>query len=176
LREEKMKINLRRIEARILAAEGLGPTKPDEVTGESVLIPYLDTEGVPTIGPGITHFNGKKVTMKTKPIPLVHGFALMRFHIFEAAKDASTFVENFSQLSSVRQEALLEMAYQLGGPGLRGFRKMRKAIEARDWEEACREGLDSKWAKKDTPRRARIVCEMIRTGIHYFEAVKSEKS
>lgn len=164
-----MNVDLLRLASRILLAEGLGPRERDD-NGQEVLIPYLDTNNVPTIGPGITHFNGKKVTMKTKPIPVVHGIALMRFHIFEAANDAARFVKNFNDLSSVRQEALIEMAYQLGGPSQRGFVNMKAAIEAQEWETAYLEGLDSKWFKEDTPGRAEIVCRMVRDGIHYFDA------
>lgn len=48
---------------------------------------------------------------------------------------------------------LVEMEFQLGAAGLRGFKKMWAALKRNDYEKAKAEGLDSKWAKQ-TPERA----------------------
>lgn len=60
-----------------------------------------------------------------------------------------------------RRVALLSMAHQLG-PGLGGFRKMIAAIKRRDWAEAEKHALDSKWARQ-TPKRARQIAKALRT-------------
>ena len=58
------------------------------------------------------------------------------------------------------QLALSCMAFQLGIAGLYGFKKMLVAIENKDWAEARREALHSKWAHQ-TPSRASEIAEML---------------
>jgi lysozyme len=60
-----------------------------------------------------------------------------------------------SYLSPVRQAVLVEMRYQLGLEGLKGFTEFLKAAKAGDWERAAAEMLDSKWHREDTPARAK---------------------
>ena len=62
------------------------------------------------------------------------------------------------------QEALANMAYQLGVNGLLKFKRMLRAVALRHYGEAARHALDSKWAEQ-TPNRARRVANMIRAGI-----------
>jgi hypothetical protein len=70
----------------------------------------------------------------------------------------------FDRLNDVRQNVLIEMSFQMGVDGLLGFHDMLDAITAQDWAAAAREGLDSKWARIDSPDRARELMEMLRTG------------
>lgn len=58
--------------------------------------------------------------------------------------------------------ALANMSYQLGSAGVMRFRRMVRAVKVGDYAEAAKEALDSKWAKKDTPRRAKRVAALIR--------------
>jgi len=69
------------------------------------------------------------------------------------------------RLNDARQNVIVEMAYQLGWPGLLGFRRMLAAIEAGDFTEAAREGLDSKWAREDSPARARRLMRQMEMGV-----------
>jgi len=62
------------------------------------------------------------------------------------------------------QEVLVMMCFQLGIGGLMEFKKFLVALEAKDYETAVKEGLDSKWAKEDTPKRAQEMMEIIRNG------------
>ncbi len=70
----------------------------------------------------------------------------------------------WSRLNDARQNVIVEMAYQMGVDGVKGFKKMLAAIEAEDWERAETEGLSSKWAKKDSPARAKRLMTQLRTG------------
>lgn len=63
----------------------------------------------------------------------------------------------FDGMSEPRQHALVNMCFQLGTAGLAGFEDMVAAIMRDDWETAHKEALNSKWAKKDSPKRARRV-------------------
>ena len=70
----------------------------------------------------------------------------------------------FHQLDAVRQRALIDMRFQLGPAGFRGFRKMIAALERRDFDTAAIQAADSKWASRDTPRRAAKVIQMLKSG------------
>ena len=70
----------------------------------------------------------------------------------------------FDTLDRVRQAALLNMAYQLGVAGLKGFPKMLAALRDQRWAEAEAQALDSMWAKEQTPARARRVARQLATG------------
>lgn len=76
---------------------------------------------------------------------------------------AVRFSEIWPFLDDARQNALIEMGFQLGVTNLVGFAQMWKAIRAADWEGAKREALDSLWAKQ-TPARAEELAEQLRTG------------
>lgn len=59
------------------------------------------------------------------------------------------------------QEALFEMAYQLGAPKLRQFKRMLAALQEARWEDACTEAYNSRWAQQ-TPARADHVAKLFR--------------
>lgn len=61
------------------------------------------------------------------------------------------------------QEALANMAFQLGTPKLLRFSKMLAALEAHKFDAAADQALDSLWARQ-TPSRARRVAAQIRKG------------
>lgn len=66
-------------------------------------------------------------------------------------------------LSENVQNALFEMAYQLGVSGLLKFKKMWIALEKEDYHKAHLEALDSLWAKQ-TPSRAKRIANIIKLG------------
>lgn len=70
----------------------------------------------------------------------------------------------WGRMNLPRRAALVNMAYQLGVEGLFGFTKMIDAVRIEDWYAVHREALDSKWAREDTPERARRVAETLLTG------------
>ena len=70
----------------------------------------------------------------------------------------------FETLSIIRQNALLNMRFQLGAGGFRRFRKMLAALERGDYAVASLEGLDSTWARVQTPERAHRVMGEVETG------------
>lgn len=70
----------------------------------------------------------------------------------------------FGSFSDTRQRALANMCFQMGADGLQGFKRMIHAIFQDDWVQAHNEALDSKWARSDSPARARRVAKMILEG------------
>jgi lysozyme len=69
----------------------------------------------------------------------------------------------FANLDEVRQEALINMAFQLGVDGLLKFRNTLAAIRDERYEHAAELARQSLWAKQ-TPARAKRVCLQIATG------------
>lgn len=63
------------------------------------------------------------------------------------------------RLTDSQKIALVSMAFQLGGQGLKGFKRMWRAIYQNQWHLAQREALDSLWAQQ-TPSRAKRITDM----------------
>ena len=57
--------------------------------------------------------------------------------------------------------ALISLAYNLGGPGLASFVKLRAALRAGDLPAAADQALDSKWAGQ-VGRRAHETAALLR--------------
>ena len=66
-------------------------------------------------------------------------------------------------LGDARIRVLLDMAFNLGVPRLCAFQNMWRALEERDFEEAAKEMLDSRWASQVGQRAERLATAM-RTG------------
>lgn len=66
-------------------------------------------------------------------------------------------------LDLVRQRVLLNMAFNLGVPGLLGFKNTLAAVKAHDWDRAAAGMLASKWAGQVKDRAARLA-QMMKTG------------
>ena len=57
------------------------------------------------------------------------------------------------------QVAIANMAYQLGVSAFSKFKKTIKLIKVKDYKAASIEMLDSKWARNDTPSRAKVLSD-----------------
>jgi lysozyme len=63
-----------------------------------------------------------------------------------------------------KKNVLQDMSYQMGVAGVLRFKKFLAALEAGKFEHAAKEMLDSKWARTDSPGRARELAGIIRGG------------
>lgn len=70
----------------------------------------------------------------------------------------------FETLDDVRQEALINMAFNLGMPRLLQFKNMWGALIAGDYSRAADEMLNSHWAEQ-VGQRAYELSMMMRTGV-----------
>lgn len=128
-------------------------------------VPYLCSEGYVTIGLG-TKLHSQKglnpadftltVTREIAYLMLEREVAHVRNRI-RAGRNGATF--NVQPLAV--QHILLSMAYQMGYSGVSAFKKMWKALEDNDYDEASRQALDSRWARQ-TPERANRHAEVLR--------------
>ena len=69
-------------------------------------------------------------------------------------------------LDDCRLRVLMDMAFNIGIPRLRGFAKMWAALEEGNYEQAAIEMMDSKWAKQ-VKTRAYTLARMMETGEDY---------
>ena len=69
----------------------------------------------------------------------------------------------FGALNDARQEAMIDISFNLGQTRLRGFKKALDAMSTEDFDRAADEFMDSKWSEQ-VGNRATEVTEMIRTG------------
>lgn len=116
---------------------------------------YLCPAGYQTIGVGRN--------LEGRGISTLEAFYLLDHDINACLDDLETFAW-WPALTPVRQKALINMRFQLGGGGFRGFRQMLAALERRDYLAAATAGRDSKWARSDSPERASRVCAQIESG------------
>jgi lysozyme len=69
----------------------------------------------------------------------------------------------FSDLDDVRQDAMIDISFNLGQTRLRAFKKALSAMSEGDWDEAADQFMDSRWSDQ-VGIRAKNLTEMIRTG------------
>jgi len=117
--------------------------------------PYRDTEGLLTIGYG---FCLDRIEM-----PRSVGEVWLRHLIEDIDAALRMHFDWYEGIDGVRQAVLIDMAYNLGVPGLLRFRRMLAALERGDFETAADEMLDSKWAKQ-VGRRADELARIMRSG------------
>ena len=117
--------------------------------------PYKCSEGVSTIAYGRN--------LETNGIDEEEAEYLLSRDVDKCRAKLGLNVGFFSELDPVRQDALINMAYQLGVAGLMKFKNMMFCLNAADYSGAAIEAMDSRWARQ-TPARAKEVSEMIRTG------------
>lgn len=128
---------------RIRQHEGVRPT------------PYRDSKGLLTVGIGRCI---DRVPFSKDEIELMFKNDFLR------ACGAAATLPVFDILNEARQGVLIEMCFQMGLDGVKGFRKFLAAAQKGQWQEAHDEMLDSKWHREDTPERARRLARIFLTG------------
>lgn len=108
------------------------------------LTPYRCTAGKLTIGYGHTGpsvVEGIKWTKQTAEHVLLNDAR-------NVAADLDWHLPWWRRLSDTRQEALADMAFNLGMKRLQGFQKMLEALQRGQWKEAAAQCLDSRYARQ----------------------------
>lgn len=119
------------------------------------LKPYTDTVGKLTIGVGRN--------LTDRGISEDEAQTLLEHDINEAWRICQVLVPGFDGLPEPQQHALLDMAFNMGQPHLATFSRMLAAVNARDFNRAAAEMLESKWATQ-VGARARTLAALMRTG------------
>ena len=117
--------------------------------------PYRCTAGRLTIGVG-RNISDKGITKE-------EAIMLLNNDISECKRDLANLVfkGQFYKFPEPVQHVLMDMRFQLGWKGFRGFRKMIIAFKELNYEEAIVQMMDSAWYGQTT-NRANELIEMIR--------------
>ena len=138
-----------------------------------VLQVYKDTLGIDTIGIG-RNLEDRGITdeeledMNIPYIEQVYQLGITEADAILLAENDVEIVENellaahpcVDRLDAVRQLVLIDMAFNMGVPRLRKFKKMWAAIHNEDFSTAAIEMLDSRWANQVKSRSTKLAHAM----------------
>jgi lysozyme len=123
---------------------------------------YLDHLGLPTFGIG--HLVTEVDEEYNQPV----GTTITADRVAECFnKDVGTVLEDcerlypdFDSLPEEVQLIIANMMFNMGYPRLSKFKGMKAGVDARDWQQAADEMVDSKWYHQVTNRAERLVSRM----------------
>ena len=116
------------------------------------LKPYLDTANKWTVGYG-RNLSDKGLTLEEAEL-------LLENDITEAEATAKVLFQSFDSLSENRRAVLCNLAFNLGSQRLAGFKRLREAVAAGNWERAAAEMQDSRWFEQTKQRAVRLIKQM----------------
>lgn len=137
-----MNYNKGKLKAQLSRHEGL------------ILTSYQDSEGVYTIGYGRN--------LQTMTITQSQADEWLKDDIDTAADELNEAFPWVGNLSEVRRRVLINMTFNLGINGIKKFKKMWKALERRDYNEAALQMADSKWAEQVGRRASELMAMMVK--------------
>ena len=123
---------------------------------------YLDHLNLPTVGIGhlVTEWDdeyGKPVGTEVSEDRVNE---LFDQDVQVTIDECKLLYNNFDELPEEAQQIIANMMFNMGRPRLSRFHKMKKAVDARDWEEAGNQMKDSRWYDQVTTRAERLVKRM----------------
>lgn len=118
-------------------------------------LPYRDTVGKLTIGIG---FN-----LDDTGLYLDESQAVLRLRLLRVGRELTEHLPWVANLDPVRLAVVLDMAYNLGVPGLLKFKNTLAHVEAGRYKAAAANMLLSKWARQ-VGKRANRLAQMMETG------------
>jgi len=74
--------------------------------------------------------------------------------------DCNKLYSDFEDLPEEAQLIIANMMFNLGYPRLSKFKGMKQGVDARDWNAAADEMVDSRWYHQVTNRAERLVQRM----------------
>ena len=123
---------------------------------------YLDHLGYATFGIG--HLvrdtdpeNGWEVGTAISEVRCIEAF---ESDIVGVLSDCEILYPDFGDLPEEAQQIIANMMFNLGRPRLSKFKGMKAGVDARDWERAADEMVDSSWYRQVTNRADRLVVRM----------------
>ena len=119
------------------------------------LKPYKDTVGKWTIGIGRN--------LEDKGITEQEALFMLNNDVDYFYTNLSKMIPWFKLLDDVRQNVLVNMAFNLGIAGLLTFKNTLRLISLGHYDDAAEEMLNSKWARQ-VGYRAEELAEQMRTG------------
>lgn len=123
---------------------------------------YLDHLGLPTFGIGHLVIesdpeNGQEVGTPVSEERVTEAF---NADIEIVLSDCRKLYEDFDELPEEVQLIVANMCFNLGYPRLSKFKGMKAGVDARDWNRAADEMVDSRWYNQVPNRAQRLVDRM----------------
>ena len=118
---------------------------------------YKDINGLEHIGAG-RNISASGLGLSDEEIDY-----LLSNDILRCIKELSAEYSWFGNIDEIRQEAIINIFFNLGATKYRLFKKANAAMEAADYKLAATEFLDSRWAKQVKGRSLELT-DIIRTG------------
>ncbi len=123
---------------------------------------YLDHLGYPTFGIGhlVTDDDpeyGADVGTKVDEARCIEAFEQ---DVQTVLSDCSKLYSDFDELPEEAQQIIANMMFNMGRPRLSKFKGMKRGVDARDWNAAADEMVDSAWYRQVTKRADRLVERM----------------
>ena len=123
---------------------------------------YLDHLGYPTFGIGhlITDNDpesGQEVGTAVSDERVRQAFEA---DVVSVIEDCNKLYNDFDELPEEVQQIIANMMFNMGRTRLSKFRGMKRGVDARDWNAAADEMVDSRWYRQVTNRADRLVQRM----------------
>ena len=123
---------------------------------------YLDHLGLETFGIG--HLINKEDKEHGKAVGTVIEQERVKqvFNLDMAVtiNDCMTLYYDFANLPDECQKIIANMMFNMGRPRLSQFKGMKAGVDARDWNEAADQMVDSRWYTQVPNRARRLVARM----------------
>ena len=123
---------------------------------------YLDHLGLPTFGIGALIKDGDPECGQPVGTPVDEERVRKRFSLDIAVtiEDCKVLYDDFDDLPEECQLVIANMMFNMGRPRLSKFKGMKAGVDARDWNKAAEEMVDSRWHDQVPNRAKRLVKRM----------------
>ena len=123
---------------------------------------YLDHLGLPTFGIGHLVLDSDPEHGQPVGTPVSEDRCNSAFDedVKTVLNDCSILYDNFDDLPEEAQRIIANMMFNMGRPRLSKFKGMKRGVDARDWDAAADEMVDSNWYRQVTKRADRLVTRM----------------
>jgi len=123
---------------------------------------YKDHLGYLTFGVGhlVLEFDSEYRLPAGSPVSKSRVIEAFESDCESVLRDCSILYENFDDLPEEVQQVIANMMFNMGRPRLSKFKGMKRGVDARDWNAAADEMVDSGWYRQVTNRAERLVKRM----------------
>ena len=123
---------------------------------------YLDHLGLPTFGIGhlVREDDPEHGEPVGTPVSEERVRQVFSLDIAVTLEDCKRLYDDFDDLPEEAQLVIANMCFNLGYPRLSKFKGMKAGVDARDWQRAADEMVDSRWHDQVPNRAKRLVKRM----------------
>ena len=123
---------------------------------------YNDHLGYPTFGIGHLVIEGDPEYPGEEGEPVSPDRVKEAFEsdLEEVLRDCNILYPDFADLPEEAQQIIANMMFNLGRPRLSKFVGMKRGVDAKDWNAAADEMVDSRWYRQVGARAERLVNRM----------------